>query len=188
MSLDLYLARHGETEWSRSGQHTGRTDLPLLPEGEARARQLGDRLRGIHFDAVYSSPLERARRTAELAGFPAPEVTPLLAEYDYGQYEGLTSDQIHALQPDWELFRDGCPGGETPAQVYARAGAFVELATSRPGAAIAFAHGHILRAVTCAFLSRDITLGSQLSLDTAALCLLREGDRGRVLQAWNVTR
>ena len=158
-----------------------------MPAGEARARRLGDRLRGLSFDRVYSSPLVRARRTAELAGFRDPVVTPLLAEYDYGQYEGLTSVQVRALRPDWELFRDGCPGGETPAQVYARAERFVELATSVPGTAIAFAHGHILRAVACAFLAREITLAGQLGLDTAALCLLREGDRGRVLETWNIT-
>ena len=188
MALDLYLARHGETEWSRSGQHTGRTDLPLLPVGEARARQLGDRLRGLHVDRAYSSPLVRARRTAELAGYPDPILTPLLREYDYGDYEGLTSAEIHAQRPDWQLFRDGCPGGETPAEVYARAAGFVAEATARPGTAIAFAHGHILRAVACAFLEREITLAGQLALDTAALCLLREGDRGRVLETWNITR
>jgi broad specificity phosphatase PhoE len=139
------------------------------------------------FVRVYSSPLLRARRTAELAGFANPEITPLLREYDYGEFEGLTNDQIRATHPGWELFRDGCPGGETPAQCYSRATEFVNGVVRSEGAVIAFAHGHILRAVACAFLQREITLGAQLSLDTAALSLLRAGDRGRVLQMWNRT-
>jgi probable phosphoglycerate mutase len=186
-TLDLYLARHGDTEWSRSGRHTGSTDLPLLPEGEARARQLGERLRGLTFARVYASPLQRARRTAELAGFRDPTVTPLLREYDYGDYEGLTTAQIHHQSPVWELFHDGCPRGETPAQVYERAQAFVDEALETEGAVIAFAHAHILRAVACAFLERDITLAAQLNLDTAALSALRDSDRGRLLQSWNIT-
>lgn len=187
MALNLYLARHGETEWSLSGRHTGSTDLPLLPVGEDRARRLGERLRGIDFARAFTSPLQRARRTAELAGFPHAEVTPLLREYDYGDYEGLTTAEIRRDRPGWRLFDDGCPGGETPAQIYARAGAFVTEALAVDGNVIAFAHGHILRAVGCAFLEREISLGEQLGLDTAGLCLLHDGDRGRLLQSWNVT-
>ena len=131
--LDLYIARHGATEWTRTGQHTGRTDLPLLPEGEEQARHLADRLRGVKFVAVYSSDLERSLRTAELAGFASVEKSPLLREYDYGEYEGLTSRQIHEIRPDWELYRDGCPGGETPDLVYARAKLFLRLVAGREG-------------------------------------------------------
>jgi probable phosphoglycerate mutase len=186
-TLDLYLARHGDTEWSLSGRHTGSTDLPLLPDGEAQARRLRERLRGLHFAQVYSSPLQRARRTAELAGFPDPRTTPLLREYDYGEYEGLTTAEIRHRSPVWELFHDGCPGGETPSQVYERAQAFLDDALEVEGAVIAFAHGHILRAVACAFLERDVTLAAQLSLDTGTLSVLRDSDHGRLMQSWNVT-
>jgi broad specificity phosphatase PhoE len=186
-SFDLYLARHGETEWSLSGQHTGVTDLPLTGRGEERARALGARLQGMRFDRVYSSPLRRARRTAELAGFAHPELTDLLREVDYGRYEGLSTEQIHKENPDWELYRDGSPGGETPHDIYTRACAFVDLATSRQaeGAAIAFAHGHILRAVAVAWIAADITLAARLQLDVATLNLLRVTDRGHVIGFWN---
>jgi len=117
----VYLARHGETAWSVSGQHTGVTDLPLTPRGEQNARMLGNRVRSLQFDKVLTSPLERARRTCELAGFGAAEVDPDLVEWNYGQYEGLRTAEILAARPDWKLFRDGCPGGESPEQVGARA-------------------------------------------------------------------
>src|SRR5262249_11377969 len=118
----VYLARHGETEWSRSGQHTGRTDLPLTEQGERNARALGERLRGLTFASVFTSPLQRARRTCELAGFGGrAEVDPDLAEWDYGQYEGRRSAEIHQERPDWQLFRDGCPGGESVVAIGARA-------------------------------------------------------------------
>jgi probable phosphoglycerate mutase len=188
VTLDLWLARHGETEWSLEGKHTGRTDVPLTKRGEAKARLLGERLRGLRFDAVYTSPMQRAQRTAALAGFAEHEVTPLLQEYDYGEYEGVTTAQIKETRPDWQLFRDGCPGGETPAQVYDRARRFVELVGRRQaGTFIAFAHAHILRTVATAWLREPVLLAERLSLDTAALCLLREADRGRVMQLWNST-
>src|SRR6266496_1152327 len=119
--MEIWLARHGATEWSRSGQHTGVTDLPLLQDGEEEARAMGKALRGHAFGPVLSSPLSRARQTARLAGFPNPEVTELLREVDYGQYEGLTTAQIQVEHPGWELFDEGSPGGETPSQVAARA-------------------------------------------------------------------
>ena len=128
LSLELYLARHGETEWSKAGRHTGNTDLPLTADGEAKAAALRPRLASIHFDIVYSSPMQRARRTAELAGFPSPQVTDLLREVDYGDYEGLTSGQIHETNPSWEIYSDGSPGGETPVQIYSRAQQFIALA------------------------------------------------------------
>src|SRR6201997_2839318 len=122
----VYLARHGETAWALSGQHTGLTDLPLTERGERNARRLQDRLRGMSFAKVFTSPLQRARRTCELAGFGGvAEVDRNLVEWDYGQYEGLTAAQIHAKRPDWQLFRDGCPGGESPEQVAARADSVV---------------------------------------------------------------
>lgn len=117
----VYLARHGETAWSLSGQHTGFTDLPLTEHGEHTARRLGERLKGLTFLKVYTSSLQRARKTCELAGFgSAAEVDPDLVEWDYGQYEGRRGVEIRAERPEWNLFRDGCPGGETPSQVSAR--------------------------------------------------------------------
>ena len=185
-SLDLYLARHGETEWSKSGRHTGRTDLPLLPEGEARAAQLRPRLQGIRFHRVYTSPLVRARRTAELAGFPDATPDDLLLEYDYGEYEGLTSAQIHESRPGWELYRDGCPGGETPSQVYERARRFIAEAERDQGAVLAFAHGHILRAIGAAFLEQPVVFAARLWLDTAALSFVQDGAKGRIVGFWNL--
>jgi probable phosphoglycerate mutase len=188
LSFDLYLARHGETEWSLSGRHTGSTDLALTSRGEERARALASRFHGIHFDAVYSSPMQRARRTAELAGFPHPDITDLLREVDYGRYEGLTTAQIRESDPGWELYRDGCPGGETPAQVYARAQAFIDLATGAGAQrALAFAHGHILRAVAVAWIGAGIEVAAGLYLDVATLSILRadNGGHGRVIALWN---
>ena len=141
---------------------------------------------GIHFDAVYSSPMLRALRTAELAGFDDPQVTPLLKEFDYGSYEGLTTKQIRESDPGWDLYRDGCPNGESPAQVYARAGRFIDLATSRgEGRAIAFGHGHILRAIAVAWISADITIATHLQLDVATLSIVCDADHGRVIAQWN---
>src|SRR3989442_13880737 len=123
----IYLARHGETAWSLSGKHTGRTDLPLTERGERNARRLGERLKSLSFAKVITSPLQRAARTCELAGFRAvAEIDPDLCEWDYGAYEGLRSAEIRADRPDWELFRDGCPGGESPNQVAARADAVIK--------------------------------------------------------------
>jgi broad specificity phosphatase PhoE len=183
----LCLVRHGETEWSRAGRHTGRTDLPLTPEGETlAANELRAALVGRPFMAVFSSPMERARRTAELAGFPDAELTPLLLEYDYGDYEGLTTDEIHQQRPGWELFHDGCPNGETPADVYARARAFCDLASLTDGDVLAFCHGHISRAVTAAFLAWPIELAADFrNLDVGRLGILTEGNRGRLLGYWN---
>jgi probable phosphoglycerate mutase len=129
--------------------------------------------------------MQRALRTAQLAGFAEPQVTPLLKEFDYGRYEGMTSQQIHESDPDWEVFKDGCPGGETPAQVYIRAQRFINLAVRMQGTALAFAHGHILRAVAVAWINADITLATNLQLDVATLNILRDADRGRVIALWN---
>jgi broad specificity phosphatase PhoE len=129
--------------------------------------------------------MQRAERTAQIAGFAQPEVSPLLSEFDYGEYEGLTSADIDAVHPGWELFRDGCPGGETPAQVYGRALRFITLATSRPGPVLVFAHGHILRAVAAAWMALEITAASRLHLDVATLSRLIEDQHGRELKLWN---
>jgi probable phosphoglycerate mutase len=134
---------------------------------------------------VYSSPLIRARRTADLAGFPDPQLTPLLREVDYGEYEGFTSKQIHESRPGWEVYRDGCPGGETPAQIYARAQEFVALATGSTGRVIAFAHGHILRAIAVAWINVDLTVAAGLQLDVATLSVTSEDGHGRVIALWN---
>jgi probable phosphoglycerate mutase len=128
----------------------------------------------------------RARRTAEIAGFPDPQVTPLLQEFDYGEYEGLTSAEINQAHPGWDLFRDGCPGGETPTAAYVRAGEFISLALeSEGGDVLAFAHGHIIRTIAVAWMSLDVTAGSRLLLDVATLSKLVQDDRGRELAMWN---
>lgn len=160
--------------------------MPLLPEGEAEARALRERLKGLRFDAVLSSPLQRAVRTAQIAGFPNPQLTPLLREVDYGEYEGVTTKQIHEQRPGWELFTDGCPGGDSPAQIYSRALEFVRLCETLSGRVIAFAHGHILRAVAVAWLGLDITSAAGFQLDVATLSKLREDpDHGRLVSMWN---
>jgi broad specificity phosphatase PhoE len=187
LATDLYLVRHGDTAWTHTGQHTGRTDLPLLPEGEEQARDLGARLRGVRFAAVWSSDLQRALRTAELAGFERPAVTPLLREFDYGDYEGLTTDEIHRDRPGWELFAEGCPGGESPAQVQARARTFLGELDGVEGAVAVFSHGHLLRALATAWVRLDIAAAAHLALDTASICVLHDGSRGRLVKRWNWT-
>jgi probable phosphoglycerate mutase len=132
--------------------------------------------------------MQRARRTAELAGFPDPEITPLLEEVDYGRYEGLTSKEIHESDPDWEVYKDGSPGGETPAQIHSRAGDFIGLATAGGAERVlAFAHGHILRAVGVTWIKADITVAAGLQLDVATLSILRSADHGRLIGLWNAS-
>ena len=184
VATDVYLVRHGETAWTRTGQHTGRTDLPLLPEGVEQARALGRLLAGVRLSAVWSSDLQRARRTAVLAGFE-PTVTPLLREFDYGDYEGATSEEIARERTGWQIYVDGCPGGESPQQVAARARAFLAGLDSVEGAVAAFSHGHFLRALSTAWADLDIAVAGRLALDPAAICLLHDGTRGRVIQRWN---
>ena len=144
------------------------------------------RLSGLSFDAVFSSPLQRSVHTAELAGFPDPQITPLLREVDYGEYEGVTSQEIRARHPGWDLYKDGSSGGETPAQIYARAIDVVRMSEAVNGRVLLFAHGHILRAVAVAWMRLDITAASALQLDVATLSRLREdADHGRLLAMWN---
>ncbi len=186
MAADIYLVRHGATDWTQTGRHTSHTNVPLNRAGERQARRLGRRLRGIGLRAAYSSDMDRVLRTAQLAGFAQPEVTPLLREYDYGEYEGMTTRQIRETKPGWLIYVDDCPGGETPAEVYDRARRCLELLTSAGGGSlVAFSHGHFLRALAVAWIGAPIAAANGLALDTAGLCILRDGDHGRVIQLWN---
>jgi probable phosphoglycerate mutase len=166
----VYLARHGETAWSISGQHTGLTDLPLTERGERNARRLGERLRGVTFAKVLTSPLQRASRTCELAGFgKVAEVVPELLEWNYGEYEGRRSLEIHAERPDWQLFRDGCPGGETPGQVGVRADRVLQRLRSIQGDLLLFSSGHFLRVLAARWLGLEVAEGRLFLLSTASL-------------------
>jgi len=150
----IYVARHGDTAWTVSGQHTGLTDLPLSPGGEINASRLGDRLKGLQFAKVFTSPLQRASRTCELAGFGGlAQIEPDLVEWNYGQYEGRRSTEILAERPDWQLFRDGCPGGESPAQIGDRADRVVKRVRSIPGDVLLFSSGHFIRVLAARWLA-----------------------------------
>ena len=169
----VYLARHGDTAWTVSGQHTGRTDMPLIPEGEEHARLLGERLKGMHFAKVFTSPLRRAKRTCELAGFgSAAETDPNLIEWDYGRYEGLRSGEILKERPDWQLFRDGCPEGESPAQVGERADRVIERVRAITGNVLLFSSGHFLRVLAARWLGLEPQGARHLLLGTASLSTL----------------
>jgi broad specificity phosphatase PhoE len=169
----IYLIRHGETAWSLSGQHTGRTDVPLTAHGEQQARQVGELLRGIRFSQVLASPLQRARRTCELAGLGAAMcVDETLREWDYGQYEGLTNAQIQARQADWDVFRDGCPGGESTEQMRARADAVCAQLRAPSGSVAVFSHGHFLRALAVRWIELPLLHGRNFGLNAGAVCLL----------------
>ena len=188
----IYLARHGETAWSLSGQHTGLTDLPLTERGECTARRLGERLKELILTRVFTSPLQRARRTCELAGFGAvAEVDRDLVEWDYGQYEGRRTVEIQAERPDWQLFRDGCPGGESPAQVAARADRIVDRVRAVQGNVLLFSSGHFMRVLAARWLGLEPTNSSRyFMLSIASLSALGyEGNPARpVIQLWNETR
>lgn len=158
-----------------------------MAEGEERARLLGRRLGRRKFAAVYSSTLTRAIQTAVLAGYPPTETTPLLVEVDYGEYDGVTTRQIRETNPGWDLWREGCPGGETIPHVLERAREFLDLALAHEDDVLAFSHGHFLRAVTCVFLDLPIEAANRLNLDTAALSVLHSGERGPLLELWNDT-
>ena len=186
-----YLARHGETAWTLSGQHTGLTDLPLTERGERNAQRLGERLRGLEPVRVYTSPLQRVRRTCELAGFgAAAEVDRDLLEWDYGKYEGRTSADIHAERPDWQLFRDGCPGGESPEQVGARADRVVKRVRAVQGDVLLFSSGHFLRMLALRWLALEPVAGRCFALDPASVSLLgfERANSQPVMQYWNDTR
>jgi len=187
----VYLARHGETAWSLTGQHTGLTDLPLTERGERNAKRLGERLKGLQVAHVFCSPLLRARRTCELAGLAErAEIDPDLLEWNYGDYEGLKTAEIRRTDPDWEIFRDGCPGGESVAQVRARAERVVERIRTIDRPVLLFSSGHFLEMFTIRWLNLPAQTAARLYLDTASLSIVgyhRSIDRP-VLRLWNSTR
>jgi probable phosphoglycerate mutase len=185
---EVVLARHGETEWSRAKRHTGRTDVPLTQEGRAQAEALAPRLAGRDFALVLSSPLSRALDTCRLAGLgDRAETDADLEEWDYGEYDGITSVEIRESRPDWSLWRDGCPNGESPAEVGARADRVLARLAELDGDAILFAHGHVLRVLAARWLELEPVDGSKLALDVATLSVLgHEHETSRVIRAWNV--
>lgn len=187
----VYLARHGETAWSLSGQHTGCTDLPLTPGGEAAARALGERLSRVRADLVLTSPLVRAHRTCVLAGFGAVAQTDAdLVEWNYGDYEGRTTAEILRERPGWKLFRDGCPGGEMPADAAARADRVIARVRAHGGDALLFSSGHILRMLGARWIGLPPAGGACFVLATASLSSVGyEHDAGEpVIRGWNDTR
>jgi broad specificity phosphatase PhoE len=183
----IYLARHGETAWSRTGQHTGLTDLPLTDRGEQEARELGKRLGGIAFAKVFTSPLQRAARSCNLAGFgKSAETDPDLVEWNYGKYEGRKTAEIYLEAPDWKLFRDGCPGGETPAQIGARADRVLNRLRAVNGNVLVFSSGHFLRVLAARFLGLEPDGGKYFTLSTASLSILGfENNSSPVIRLWN---
>jgi probable phosphoglycerate mutase len=187
----IYLARHGETAWTVSGQHTGLTDIPLTERGERNARRLGERLKGLAFAHVFTSPLQRARRTCELAGFGrAAQVDPDMVEWNYGAYEGLRTADIRKERPGWQLFRDGCPGGESVADVGIRADRVLARLRALEGDVLLFSSGHFLRVFGARWCGLDASAGRCLLLNTAALSVVGyEHDRSDpVIRLWNDCR
>jgi broad specificity phosphatase PhoE len=185
----LFLVRHGETEWSLSGRHTGSTDIPLTERGEQDAKALGPWLHPVAFSAVLTSPRRRARRTCDLAGLAiAAEIDPDLAEWDYGDFEGLTSAEIFEKRPAWNLFRDGCPHGESPSQVSDRADRFLVRVRTLEGNVAVFSHGHFGRVLAARWIGSPASLGQRLFLATASLSILghEHGSADEpVLELWN---
>ena len=185
----VYLARHGETAWTVTGQHTGRTNLPLTPNGERNARRLGLRLQGMSFVKVFTSPLQRAIRTCELAGFGAvAEVDEDLVEWDYGRYEGMRSAEILADRPGWQLFRDGCPDGESPEEVGLRADHVVERVRAAGGDVLVFSSGHFIRVLAARWLELGPgSAGKYLLLNTSSLSALGYEHKlsQPVIRLWN---
>jgi broad specificity phosphatase PhoE len=182
----LWLIRHGETEWSRSGAHTGRTDIPLTPAGEAKAAAIGRYLRGMKFALVLTSPLQRARETCRLAGYgDVAQLEPDLMEWSYGAYEGRTSAEIRREVPGWNIWINGVASGETVEQVGARARRVIERASIAGGEAALFAHGHVLRILTACWLGLEPAAGRLFAFDTACLSVLGYEREIRVIQRWN---
>jgi broad specificity phosphatase PhoE len=186
-SLDIVLVRHAETEWSRDGRHTGRTDIPLTDAGRAAAASLPERLQAWRFERVLVSPSTRARETCELAGLGgAAEVREGLLEWDYGDYEGLTTREIHATRPDWYQWRDGCPGGEDAAAVGARADGVLAELRGMTGTVAIFSHGHTLRVLGARWIGLGPELGGRLGLSTGAICVLGHERQTSILSRWNL--
>ena len=187
----IYLARHGETAWSVSGQHTSFTDLPLTDRGERNAVRLGERLCGLVFTKVFTSPLQRATRTCELAGFGSvAEVDRDLVEWNYGDYEGLRTVEIRAKRPDWHLFRDGCPNGESPEQIGARADRVVSRVRGVKGDVLIFSSAHFLRVLAARWLGLEPFAGKFFMLDTASASALsyEHNLSSPAIRFWNDTR
>jgi probable phosphoglycerate mutase len=186
MLTRLYFIRHGETAWSLTGQHTGRSDLPLLPQGEQAARQLAGRLRGIAFSHVFTSPRQRARQTCELAGLGGKaEIEPDLAEWDYGDYEGLRSAEIFLKAPDWNIYRDGCPNGESPAAMTARVDRLIARLRAMDGTVAVFSHGHLGRVLVARWIDLPLPEGQRFSLGTASVSVLGMEHDLPVIVRWN---
>jgi probable phosphoglycerate mutase len=186
----VYLARHGETEWSRDGRHTGSTDLPLTEQGEQNAARLRTRLAGLVFASVLTSPLQRAKQTCELAGFAAvAQIDPDLVEWNYGDYEGRRTADIRAKLPGWELFRDGCPNGESPVNVAARADRVVARLRAINGNMLIFSSGHFLRVFAARWLGLEPLFGKYLMLDTASVSALsyEHDTTDPAIRFWNDT-
>jgi probable phosphoglycerate mutase len=186
MKTTLYLCRHGETSWTVSGRHTGSTDISLTEKGKAQALSLGKRLRGIPFEAVYSSPLKRALETCQLAGL-SPIQLPQAREWDYGAYEGLTSQEIRKQKSDWDIFANGAPNGETPEQIALRADAVLERLLKHQGTVALFSHGHFLRALAARWLNLNEGSGQLFSLSVASVSILGYEGAWRVIRLWNET-
>jgi probable phosphoglycerate mutase len=183
---EIVLIRHGETEWSRDGRHTGRTDIPLTDAGRRQAELAGEWLAGRAFARVLTSPLGRALETCRLAGFgDRAEPRDELLEWDYGEYEGLTTPQIREQRPDWSLWRDGCPGGESAADVGRRVDALVAELREADADAALFAHGHVLRVLTARWLGLDPEKGALFALATATLSALGWERETAVIRVWN---
>ncbi len=185
---EIYLVRHGETEWSLSGRHTGRSDIPLTANGEAAARQVGPRLTGKTFAAVWSSPSQRARNTCALSGFGTGAVVKDdLAEWDYGAYEGITTKAIHASRPGWQLFRDGCPNGEAVEDIGARADRIISELRQADAPILIFSSSHFLRVLGARWLGLPPTDGARFILDTTSISVLGyEHDLTEpVIRRWN---
>ena len=191
MPAKVFLVRHGETDWSLTGRHTSRTDPPLTERGEQNARRLADALRGDRFSRVYTSPRQRARRTCELAGLGTrAEIEPDLVEWDYGDYEGQRSAEILATRPGWDLFRDGCPGGEAPGQVSARADRFIARLRALDGCIALFTHGHFGRVLGVRWIGLPVTAARHFLLGTASFSVLgHEHDPAGppAIVRWNVS-
>ena len=184
--MAIWMVRHGETEWSVSGRHTGSTDIPLTPEGRLQATAIGKLLAGRRFDHVLSSLKLRARETAGLAGFgDRIRLHEGLLEYDYGELEGLTIGQIRAIHPGWQLFRDGCPGGETPGQMAKRVDALIEELRELGGNSLLFGHGHCLRSLAVRFLDLPIRYATSLLMDAGSISIAWDGRDGPAIALWN---
>jgi broad specificity phosphatase PhoE len=183
--VEVWLVRHGETEWSRDHRHTSTTDLPLTAVGEETAAELATRLAGESFDLVLASPRQRARRTAELAGYPGPELTEDLVEWDYGDYEGIPTVEIRRSVPGWTVWSHPTPGGETPDRVARRLDRVVDRLRSETGRCLVFGHGHALRALTARWLDLDVRQGRSFVLETAAVSVLGWERENPVVLRWN---